>query len=97
MAGRPEGGENLTASQNKKGASRAPFSTYAFIAPPASVGDLAPHLALGEIEQAGEEQQEGHHPEAICLRSSRCGSAAHIRKAETSREYWSIVCGEPSS
>src|SRR5262245_54039668 len=27
---------------------------------------------------------------------SMCGSAAHIRKAATSLEYWSTVCGEPS-
>src|SRR5476649_634234 len=31
------------------------------------------------------------------LRSTRCGSAAHIRKAETSWEYCSRVGGEPSS
>src|SRR5690606_40099187 len=33
----------------------------------------------------------------VDLRASRCGSAAHIRKAEMSREYWSSVSGEPSS
>src|SRR5450631_3634535 len=31
------------------------------------------------------------------LRASRCGSAAHIRKAAASLEYCSTVCGEASS
>ncbi len=30
------------------------------------------------------------------LRSPMCGSAIHIRKAATSRAYWSAVCGVPS-
>lgn len=33
----------------------------------------------------------------VCLRSSICGSAAHIRKAEMSCAYWSTVSGLPSS
>src|SRR4029077_10139492 len=31
------------------------------------------------------------------LRATRCGSAAHIRKAEISLEYCCMVCGAPSS